>query len=102
MDNEDKFTLRGGKKTHYISLKVDDDTFEIIETMAEQNGGNRSLAVRNSIVLARIIMDPDLKLRELVEEQEWEKSLGEIIVPVPFLEFKLKMRKKALKKLMGG
>jgi len=73
------------RKKHYFNVRVDDYEKEIITVSAEDWGIKPSEAIRRLIITARVLLDPDLKLRDMVKELNWDKPLVEIIKPIPEL-----------------
>jgi hypothetical protein len=69
-----------------ITIKVNMYEKYLIESLKEIFGCDASEAVRRAIWSVRILFDPDLKLRDIVKELDWDKPLSDLIKPFPELE----------------
>ena len=73
------------RKKHYVPLKLDEYELMIVDMVAEEQGVSRGEAIRRLIWTSRILLDPDLKLGDMVKEKNWNKSLVDLIKPLPEL-----------------
>ncbi len=68
---------------------LDDQTDFILANLSMVTKLSKAELTRRSIYFLRILLDPNLKLSEIVKDQDWNKSLGEIMIPIPILAGKI-------------
>lgn len=88
-------------KKHTISFKADDYEREIIRGLKETGKCSQAEVIRNALWTIRIVFDGDLKLKDIVKEQNWDKPLGDIILPIPVLANKIDLDLKLWKLIMN-
>lgn len=74
-----------------MSLMLDDYEFMLLDLLHKKTGKGKGEILRQSLWLARILFDPDLKLKDVVKEIDPEGVFAELMLPIPVLSNKISL-----------
>jgi len=79
------------KKTKQFNFRIDIYTLAILKKMNKDTKTPRSEIIRRSIYFTKVLFDPNFKLGDIVTEQNWNKTLGDILIPIPELAHQINL-----------
>lgn len=79
------------RKRFKVSAKLDSYEMAMLESMARSMDVSKGEMIRRAILTTRLLLDPDIPLKNMVKETNWNKPLVDIIKPFPEIAAEIKL-----------